>query len=213
MVRRISRGRSAAAFTLIEMVIALALFGIVAASMVTVLTSATSADGRSRQRSIALELAQQQVEYIRQLNYTNAGTQSGNPPGNVLPTQSKQVSGLWYTLTTRIRYVNDPVATSIATFANYKQVRVTVTRATDGVRLARVTTYLASPTRAKSGGLNNGVINVTTRDYLTQALLGDAQVNLTKTWNAGYHAGDTTNSDPGDPSFGQASFAALEETP
>jgi type II secretory pathway pseudopilin PulG len=213
LVRGIHRGRSAAAFSLIETVVAMTLFALVGASMMNVLTSATVADGLSRQRSIALELAQQQIEYIRQLNYSDVGTVGGNPPGSVPSSQKKQVLGLSYTLTTRIKFVNDPVPTSIATFANYKQVRVIVTRTNDGKELARDQTYVSSATRARSGGLDNGVINVTVRDFLTQELLGGAQVDLTKTWDASYQAGDTTDADVGSPTFGQASFVGLESTP
>jgi type II secretory pathway pseudopilin PulG len=213
LVRGVRRGRSAAAFSLIETVVAMMLFALVAASMMNVLSSATVADGLSRQKSIALELAQQQIEYVRQLNYSDVGTVSGNPPGSVLATQTKQVSGLSYTLTTRVKYVDDPVPTAIATHANYKQVRVIVSRTVDGKQLAQDQTYVSSATRAKSGGLNNGVINVTAKDFQTQELLGGAQVELTKTWDPAFSAGDTTNTDTGSPDFGQASFPGLEATP
>jgi prepilin-type N-terminal cleavage/methylation domain-containing protein len=213
LVQQIRRGSSAAGFTLIEMVVAMTLFALVASSMITVLTSAGTADALSRQKAIALELAQQQIEYVRQLNYSDVGTKSGNPPGSVLSTQQKQVSGLSYTLTTRIKFVNDPVPTSFAAFANYKQVRVTVTRTRDGKQLTQVTTYVSSSSRSPTGGLNNGVINVTVKDYQTQTPLGGAQVMLTKTWDAGYSAGDVTDNDTGSPTFGQVTFAGLEATP
>jgi prepilin-type N-terminal cleavage/methylation domain-containing protein len=205
--------RREAGFTLIEVVFAIAIFGIVATALIGVLSSATVSDGLSRQRSIALELAQQQVEYIRQLNYIDAGISGGNPGGVVQQTQTKKVTGLWYVLTTRIRYVNDPVPASYVASANYKQVRVTVARQSDGKQLAKVTTYLASPTRAYSGGLNNGVINVTTQDFWTLALLGNVQIHLTKTWDASFDAGDVTDSETGMPTFGQVTFEGLEETP
>ncbi|MGD0273737.1 MAG: prepilin-type N-terminal cleavage/methylation domain-containing protein [Gaiellaceae bacterium] len=211
--RLLRAGRRQAGVTLVETVVAIALFGVVSTSLIGVLTSAASADALARQRSIALELAQQSVEYIRQLNYSDAGIQDGNPPGLVPATQEKNVDGLWYTLTTRIKYVNDPVPTSFATFANYKQVRIIVTRATDGKELTRVTTYLSSSTRSAAGGLNNGVINVSAQDYWTHNLLGGAEVTLSKTWDASFTASDTTDSVPGSPTFGQVTFAALEATP
>jgi type II secretory pathway pseudopilin PulG len=222
--RLLHAARRQAGVTLIETVLAIALFGIVSTSLIGVLTSATAADGLSRQRSIALELAQQQVEYVRQLNYSDTGiclefatngtcTSGGNPPGRVPSTQSKKVSGLWYTLTTRIRYVNDPVATSFVTFANYKQVRVTVVRVSDNKQLTQITTYLSSPTRADSGSLNNGVVNVTAQDYVTHESLPGVNIALSKTWSAGFEANDTTGDEVGSPSFGLATFPGLEETP
>lgn len=205
--------RREAGITLIETIFAIAIFGIVSTALIGVITSAAAADRNARQRSIALELAQQQVEYVRQLNYKDVGIISGNPPGVVREAQSKWVSGLQYTLTTRIKYVNDPIPAGMIASANYKQVRVVVARATDDKELARVSTYLSSPTRAYSGGLNNSLINVTTQDYWTHELLGGAQINLTKTWDASFNAGDTTGNEIGTPAFGQATFEGLSETP
>jgi type II secretory pathway pseudopilin PulG len=214
MTRRLRcAARRQAGITLVETVVAIVLFGIVSTGLITVLASATIADGLARQRSIALELAQQQMEYVRQLNYSDIGTVGGNPPGVVLISQSKTVSGLSYLLSTRIKYVNDPVPTSFVTFANYKQVRVIVTRASDGRQLASVVTYVSSATRAPSGGLNNGVVNVAAQDYWTHDSLGGVSIELTKTWNASFHTGDSTDDVTGSPTFGQVTFPALEATP
>ncbi len=211
--RLLRAARHEAGITLIETILAIVIFGIVSTSTIGVLTSATAADGNSRQRSIALELAQQQVEYIRQLNYMNAGVVGGNPGGVVQAVQSKWVTGLRYTLTTRIKYVTDPIPASYVSSANYKQVRVIVARASDDKELAMVQTYVSSPTRAYSGGLNNGLINVTTQDYWTHDLLGNVQIQLTKTWDGSFSAGDITDPTTGVPSFGQVTFQGLEETP
>ncbi len=162
--RLLLAGRRQAGVTLIETVMAIALFGVVSTSLMTVLTSATVADGLARQRTIAKELLEQQVEYIRQLNYENAGTISGNPPGNVLPVQQKNVAGLWYRLETQIKWVNDPIPNSFVTYANYKRVRVIVFRANDDKELARITTYLSSATREALGGIDNATINVQALD-------------------------------------------------
>jgi hypothetical protein len=184
---------------------AMALFALVSSSLIGVITSATASDSLARQRTIALELAQQQVEYIRQLNYTDAGTQSGNPPGAVLASQSKQVMGLWYTLDTRIAYVDDAIPTSFETYANYKRIRIVVSRATDGKELARVTTYLSSATRAPFGGINNAIVNVTVQDVALAVPLPGAVVHL---WDGpSPHASDTTNE------TGLVTFPALTANP
>jgi type II secretory pathway pseudopilin PulG len=215
--RLLRAARREAGITLIETVIAIAIFAVVSASIIGVVTSATAADSNARQKSIALELAQQQVEYIRQLAYVNAATIGGNPAppsgSGVQPTSSKRVMGLWYTLTTSIKYVNDPVPGSgvIATFANYKQVVVSVSSESDGAQLARVTTYLTNPSRQNLGGINNAIINVTTKDYgaLGQPNLGGVVINLSNT-AVGYNANDTTDNTTGGPSFGQVTFPALQ---
>ena len=176
--RLLSAVRREAGVTLIEMVVAIAIFGIASIAIIGVLTSATAADGLSRQRSIALELAQQEVEYVRQLNYTDVGIQGANPPGVVVATQMKAVAGLLYTLKTRIRWVTDSIPSSFASSANYKQIRVTVTRNTDNKQLARVFTYVSSSSRAPYGGVNNAIINVTANDYALKTALQNVAVSL-----------------------------------
>jgi type II secretion system protein I len=209
--RRLLRaaGRQAG-FSLIEVLIAMTIFAIVATSMIGVVSSATTSDGLARQKTIALELAQQQIEYVRQLSYANVGTAGGNPPGSVLPTQSKKVSGLWYEITTHVKSVNDPIATSNVLYAHYKQVTVVVSRKPDSKQLATVTTYVSSPTK---GAFNKGVITVTVKDYFTDEPLGGATVELKKTWDAGFSGGDQTDDDPDSSTYGQATFAGLEPTP
>jgi type II secretory pathway pseudopilin PulG len=196
--------RREAGVTLIEAIMAIVIFGIVSTSLITVLSSASASDALSRQRTIGLELAQQQVEYIRQLSYANVGTTTGNPTGVVTPSQTKLVAGLWYTLKTRIRWVNDPIPSSFATGANYKQIRVTITRNTDNAQVARVLTYLSSSTRAPYGGVNNAIINVTTQDYALKTALQNVAVNLTD--------GPTPASDVTDET-GLVTFPALTANP
>jgi type II secretory pathway pseudopilin PulG len=211
--RLLRAARREAGITLIETVLAIAIFGIVSTSVIGVLTSATAADGNARQRSIALELAQQQVEYIRQLNYKDVGVSGGNPGGIVQGTQSKWVAGLRYDLTTRVEFVNDPISGGVVENANYKQIRVIVARHSDSMELARFSTYLSDSARLSSGSLNNSLINVTAMDYWTNELLGGAEVALTKTWDAGFTASDTTGAITGLPTFGIATFEGLQETP
>jgi type II secretory pathway pseudopilin PulG len=176
--RLLRAARPEAGITLIETVMAIAIFGIVSTALIGMLTSATAADGLARQKTIGLQLAQQQVEYVRQLGYLSAGTVDGNPTGVVAETQTKRVMGLWYALNTRIKWVNDPIPTSFATQANYKQVRVTVSRARDDRVLASVSTYLSSSTRLYSGGLNNAVINVTAVDAVLNTPLPGVTIHL-----------------------------------
>ena len=141
--RLLRAARREAGITLIETVFAIAIFGVVSTSVIGVLTSATAADGNARQKTIALELAQQQIEFVRQLTYADVCVTAGNPtcPSGVtgIPSsQTKWVMGLAYKLATSVRWVNDAVPTAVATAANYKRVRVTVTRSSDNKQLARV---------------------------------------------------------------------------
>jgi type II secretory pathway pseudopilin PulG len=191
--RLLRAARHEAGITLIETVFAIAIFGIVAMSLIGVLTSATAADGLARQRSIALELAQQQVEYTRQLDYTHLGVSGGNPNGVVVGTTTKQVMGLWYTLKTTVKWVNDPVSGLTPTSANYKRVRVIVTRKTDNKELARSYAYVSSSTRAPNGGLDYGVINAIVLDNVLNTPLQNVTVTLSNGASPTSTASDVTD--------------------
>lgn len=207
-----------AGVTLIETVFAISIFGLVSTSIIGVITSATAADGNSRQKTIALQLAQQQVEYVRQLGYRGICIKYGNPPCpastvGISPSQSKWVMGLRYNLSTSVKWVDDPVSGGFSTHANYKRIRVVVSRATDGKVLSTITTYVSSTTREALGGINNAVVNVRAVDYgkTDKPPLGGVTIHMTNT-TTGYNASDTTDSTEGSAGFGQVTFAAVAPT-
>jgi Tfp pilus assembly protein PilV len=179
LARRGDESRGAdAGFTLIEALIAMVLFVMVAAALAGVLVSAVNARGVARQQTVAEQIARDQVESIRQLDYDDVGLVSGNPSGTVQATRSVTVSGIALTVTTQISYVADPTPTSYATSANYKKVTVTVQRASDSKVLTREVTYVAPPARAPLGGLGNAIINVQVVDYGSATPVEGATVSL-----------------------------------
>ena len=207
--------------TLIEAVAALVLFAIVATALVGLLTSAISANTFSREKTAGEQIANDQVEWIRSKSYDTVGTTAGNPAGSIAATGLKcptpaaacdpnpvVVRGVSANVTTDIRFVDDPAPTSYATQANYKKVTVTVTRVSDGKRLAQGVTYIAPPSRAPLGGLNNAIINATVVDFGLQTLppIGDVTVGLSST-SPLVSRSDTTSQ------TGLVSFAALTPNP
>ncbi len=162
--RHVTALRRTGGFGSIEAIAALAIFLIIATSLVGLLTSSISMQSLARQRTVAEQAAMDQVEKIRKLPYDSVGTVSGNPPGTVAGSTPISVRGLAATLQTQIAYVNDPTPTSYATSANYKRVTVSVLRNTDNKVLTRQTTYVAPLARAPLGGINNAVINVSVID-------------------------------------------------
>lgn len=203
IARRLLRAaRHEAGFTMIEVLAAMVVFAIASSALGTVLTSATSADGLARQKTIALQLAQQQIEYIHQLAFSNIGTQAGNPHGAIVDSQTKPVLGLVYTLKTRIRWVNDPTPNAFVTNADYKQVRVTVSRNSDNKQLARMYLYLSAT--GPGCGENCASIDVTTLDYALNSPLQNATVSL--------YDGPTIANDVTDET-GMVVFAALAANP
>jgi type II secretory pathway pseudopilin PulG len=164
-LRRLPRSRGEGGFTLIEAVFAMVLFAGLAAAMAGLLTSAISGNKLSRQRTIADQVAMEQIESIRRLAYDDVGTILGNPPGTVPATTTVDVAGLEATITVQIRYVDDPTPTSYETTANYKRVMVTVRRDPDNKLLAREVTYVAPTSRTPFGGVNLAIIEPLVIDY------------------------------------------------
>ncbi|MEX0931518.1 MAG: carboxypeptidase regulatory-like domain-containing protein [Candidatus Paceibacterota bacterium] len=95
-------------FTLVEMVITIAVFSIVSitvyASYVNILEVVTL----TRQRTVALALVNEQIESIRNLPYSDVGVPLGIPDGVVPHKQVLERNGTMYHATTTIRNVDDP---------------------------------------------------------------------------------------------------------
>jgi prepilin-type N-terminal cleavage/methylation domain-containing protein len=114
--------RDQGGFTLIEAVLAMTLFAIVSVSLSGILTSSVSAHGVARSKTLAEQVVNDQIEWIRQQDYyNNVGLVGGNPPGTINSTGLKNVSGtiqltgLNAIMTTQISLVNDPTPASFAT--------------------------------------------------------------------------------------------------
>lgn len=203
-LHRAARGQ--AGFTLVEALIALVLFVAVAAAVAQLLGSAIVHHGIAKERTVAQQAAQDQLESIRELDYDDVGVVAGNPPGTIVASKSVTLSGVKLTVVTQVSYVADPTPTSYATYANYKKVTVTVRRQRDSHLLARQVTYVAPPSRAPYGGLNYAIVNVQVVDVGNATPIEDANVQLVST-NPSVNRNDTT-----DPT-GTATFAALDANP
>jgi type II secretory pathway pseudopilin PulG len=151
--------------SLVEGLIAMTLFVIVATALVGVLTAGIASHGLSREKTIAQQAAAEEIEDIRRRAYADVGIVNGNPPGTVTSPKTISKTGLKATMTTQVSYVNDPTPSSYATLANYKKVIVTVVRDGDSKELTRQVTYIAPTARAPYGGLNNAIVNVLVTDY------------------------------------------------
>lgn len=163
-------------FSLIEVVIAAVIFLIVATALTGVLTSAIASHTVSRERTKAVQLAQDQLERVSNLDYYDVGVPGIYPVG-VIPAAGWSVPA-GYAVSFTVTYVNDPGPTSARSFGNYKKVTIEVTRANDGKGLTTQSTYVSPPSRPQYGGINTSNLTVIVSDYGTNAPLPGATVSL-----------------------------------
>ena len=194
--------------TLIEVVIAIGIFAIVSASLVTLLLSSLNTTNFSREKTLAQQAATTQIEKIRNTAYASIGnctgtpcTPNGNPPGTIPLTTQLQIVGVWATMTAKIEFVDDPTPLSYQSYANYKRVTVTVTRNSDGQQLAQEVTNIAPPVKASQ---SEGTIVATVVD------IGNNQVvpNVTMSLTNGPSGNETDTTD----TSGTVTFAGLTPT-
>jgi prepilin-type N-terminal cleavage/methylation domain-containing protein len=117
-------------FTLVETIVAIGVFSIFFAAIAIILQQVLQNIGTGRVRSIALSLAQQRMEIIKNLPYANVGTVGGIPSGPVTQSEVVTQNGIQFTILTSIQYIDDPfdgVAPADAIPADYKRTRIQIT--------------------------------------------------------------------------------------
>jgi len=94
--------------TLLEVLIALAIFSILAHALLTLVATTYSINTFNRSRIAARLLAQEKIEIVRNMPYENIGTVGGIPPGVLPQTESVIINNLTYQIKTTIVYIDDP---------------------------------------------------------------------------------------------------------
>jgi prepilin-type N-terminal cleavage/methylation domain-containing protein len=203
--RQRTRGDATAdgGFTLIEMMIALFVFALLASGFAITMGGTLKAFQRSRVKTLSEQIASDKLEDARRMPYDDLGNVAGNPIGIVPLTQSQNVGGYTFTVTTDISYVNDPVGSyAIPTFADYKQVVVTVTSAV-GAPPVTMSSLVAPP--AKPAADKGRVwVNTVNDSVLIGAPMPNISVSLVN--------GATTRTDTTDLG-GRVVFATLPPSP
>ncbi len=192
-------------FLLVETLIGMVLFAVISVATMAVLTSGIVSQGGSRQRTLAEQLAGQELERIRQLPYASVGLVSGNPAGSLAATTDLTSSGLAATLTRQVRWVDDPAPTAYDTNADYKNVTLTVTRLSDSKLLTRQQTYVSPSDDASYGGVSRGTLKVKVIDMAVNTPVVGVSVSVA-------NGPSPTSSDLTDAS-GTAIFPSLQPNP
>lgn len=119
-------------FTLVETLVGVAVFALIAMGIYAVFTQTTQLVRASRARIVASALANEQIEIIRNLPYANVGTLGGAPAGVLPAVQTITRDGIPFSVSTTIRNVDDPFDGTIGGTPNdtapadYKLIEVSV---------------------------------------------------------------------------------------
>ena len=118
-------------FSLLEIIIAIFIFTLISIGILETLSLGIDSITVSKLRASALVIAQEEMEFARNLDYNSVGTQGGIPYGNLIPEEEKTLNNVNYTKKIFIQYVDAPEdgldeldENGITT--DYKQIRVEV---------------------------------------------------------------------------------------
>ena len=117
-------------FTLIEVVLALAVLGIVIGSIFAIIVIGVRVIGDSKARTDALSIANEKIEQVRNLPYDDVGLQGGVPAGQLPASETVTRNGSSFTIAYDIRYFDDDFDGTAPTDGSpndYKKAWVSVT--------------------------------------------------------------------------------------
>jgi prepilin-type N-terminal cleavage/methylation domain-containing protein len=189
-------------FTLAELLISVAIMLIVATGTLSALAFAANSTRASSVRDGALSIANQQLEYSRNLPYDSLGEQGGDPPGVVAVNDSTTTPQATYTIHNDISWVRD---TSTGR-AKFKRVNVTVSWAGTIPGSITVSTVIFG----KSSLVNVGDLEITTLRKQDNAPLQNTQVTIQPSTGS---ARTVYTDSAGKAFFGQVPAGAVTITP
>ncbi|MBI4128135.1 MAG: carboxypeptidase regulatory-like domain-containing protein [Parcubacteria group bacterium] len=119
-------------FTLFELLMTLAILGIVLGSIFGIYITTFRVVGVNRSRVVALELLTERMERIKQMDYADIGTTFGWPSGTIPSTETVLEEEITFIINADVRYIDDPFdglvtdPTPDPYPADYKRIALTV---------------------------------------------------------------------------------------
>ncbi len=195
MLKNITQNKSGT--TLLEIVVGIAIVGIVAMSLYMALFNVTKLMATAKQKIGAVALANEQMEIIRNLNYDDIGTQGWIPSGPILQSQTVTRNNFTYSVDTSIEYVDDSfdgtdAADLIGTDYKQAQVAVSWTLGGETKKVVFVSKFVPDGLETNVGG---GTLSVNLIDSAVQQI-GGANVKVDSvTDTPAIHGSVTTGAD------------------
>jgi prepilin-type N-terminal cleavage/methylation domain-containing protein len=121
--------KSEQGFTLVEAIVGVAVFAVIAVAFYFSINVVVDIVEISRRKTVANNLANEQMELLRNMPYSVVGVINGNPAGPIPASQTKNVNGIDYTINSYISYVDDDYDDLFPTdpySADYKRARIEV---------------------------------------------------------------------------------------
>jgi prepilin-type N-terminal cleavage/methylation domain-containing protein len=169
--------KSGAGFTLMELLVTIAIFAILTAGVLGTIAATAKAVKMSREKTILSSLSNYYLEVVRNMPYSQVGTLQGNPHGS-LPDQpnsiSQVINGTTYKIYYEVNYYHDPADTSVGT-ADYKMVKMSILNSASGQITDFQTTVVPQGVISNP---NTGALQVNVINAQGQPLIG-ANVNIT----------------------------------
>ena len=182
--------RGTAGFTLMEMVVSIVILSTVVLIVSNLFVSDVSLVSLSKAQTIGLALANQQMEYLRDLPYNSLATQLGTiyPPGTIPDNQNITSGNYTFRIHTVIKYVDDPYdGNATGTIVgkptdlypyDYKLAEITVYLSSTNHQVAVLTSNFAA--KAAETASNTGILAVKVIDANGQPVTG-ANIVITDT--------------------------------
>ena len=161
------RRRSNAGFSPVEVLIAIALFGLMAGGLAAGLARTSSSLGDSRVQSVATNLATSALEDVQRMPYASVGTVGGTPAGTIAADRTETVDGVAFRVQTAITLAAASGTGATATGAS-KRITVTVTPPGE----APITSSTVVAPRAAGTGGSTSEVAATIRDHAEQPVAG-----------------------------------------
>ncbi len=150
-------------FTIIEMVINIAIFVILAAGMLGVYSALSQSVKVSREKTVINNLATNYLEIVRNMPYSQIGTINGNPSGTLADFNNAitvKVESSTYKIYYEVTYIDDPadgLAPADTAPADYKQVKMSI----QNTQTAKVTSFVTNVVpKGLEGTVNAGALKV-----------------------------------------------------
>jgi len=167
-------------FTLIDVLIGTALLVIVMIGFFTEFQLLFRVLSQSQGKTIALALANEQIEIIRNLPYEDIGTEFGSPPGEIPQTRTEKVDNKTYTITTDIIYIDDlfdGLSPGDESPGDYKKARIEILWVEHQLVKSVIELANFSPPNLESE-VGGGVLSIYVNDRESGSPIPNAQIEI-----------------------------------